>query len=145
MRAMNAVTSQLETVEWDMNESDVESDRRIAVRHIACFPAHIDDGASRLRTAVIRDLSVVGTLLLTRATFNTGDRLKLNLYLTPDLSAPVYREGRVVRFERRRPEVAGVWPHSVAVEFDAPLHGFEETIRQVAENQARMGLHPDPT
>lgn len=120
---------------------DHESDRRIAVRHIACFPAHIDGGEEmRLRTAVIRDLSATGTLLLTRAILNVGDRVKLNLYLTQDLSAPCLREGRVVRFEKRPPSVAGVWPHSVAVAFDDPLDGFDEVITEVAARQKRLGF-----
>ena len=126
-----------------LDEVDLDNERRIAVRHIACFPAHIDGGEARLRTAVIRDLSVTGVRLLTRAVLEPGSRVKLNLYLTSDLAAPCFREGRVVRFERRAAELAGVWPHSVAVEFDEPLTGLEETIRGVAEQQARMGLHRD--
>jgi hypothetical protein len=124
-----------------VDEGDAENERRIAVRHIACFPAHIDGGEARLRTAVIRDLSVTGTRLLTRAVLEPGTQVKLNLYLTSDLSAPCFRLGRVVRFERRSSEISGVWPHSVAVEFDEPLTGLEETIRGVAEQQARMGLY----
>jgi hypothetical protein len=109
---------------------------------MACFPAHIEGGETRLRTAVIRDLSVHGTLLLTRAPFQVGDRVKLNLYLTADLSAPCLREGRVVRFVRRPPETASIWPHSVAVEFDEPLNGFEDTIAKVAQHQAKLGIRP---
>jgi hypothetical protein len=124
-------------------EDDLEGERRIAVRHIACFPAHIEGDETRLRTAVLRDLSVTGTLLLTRAVFKPGDRVKLNLYLTADLSAPCLRSGRVVRFERRADEVAQIWPHRVAIEFDEPLHGYEDTIARVAEQQARSGLRPE--
>jgi hypothetical protein len=121
---------------------ETESERRIAVRHFACFPVHIDDGAGRKRTAVIRDLSVNGTLLLTRAVLAVGDRVSLNLYLTGDTETPIVAEGRVVRFERRSPEITTIWPNSVAVQFDAPIPEHEEAIRQLADHQAAMGLRP---
>lgn len=121
---------------------DERDDRRLGVRHFACFPVHIDDGVNRKRTAVIRDLSVTGTLLLTRAVMNVGDTVSLSLYLTPDTERPVLATGRVVRFENRGRDYTSIWPNSLAVQFDEPLAQHEEAIKAVADHQASMGLRP---
>jgi len=119
-----------------------DSERRVAARHFACFPVHIDDGGGRKRTAVIRDLSVTGTLLLTRAVLKVGDQVHLSLYLTPDTTQPVNAVGTIVRFEPRARDLTSIWPNSVAVQFDQPLEEHEEAIRQVADHQATLGLMP---
>lgn len=119
-----------------------ESERRLATRHFACFPVHIESGEGRKRTAVIRDLSVTGTLLLTRAVLSVGDVVNLSLYLTADTTHPVTATGRVVRFEPRARDLTSIWPNSVAVQFEAPLDAHEEAIRRVAEHQASLGLKP---
>jgi hypothetical protein len=123
-------------------KDDRDSDRRIAIRHFACFPVHIDDGVSRKRTAVIRDLSVTGTLLLTRAVLKVGDRVSLSLYISSDTTSPVVTNGRVVRFEKRGRDFTSIWPNSIAVQFDESLTEHEEAIKRVAEHQAEMGLRP---
>ena len=124
----------------DDKESDAEgpeSERRRDLRHLACFPAHLHTGEGVARSALIRDLSVSGALLLTRARFKVGDRVKLTLYLNDGLEVyPI--EGSVVREERRSVDLAHPWTKSVAVKFDRLLADLEPQIKALADHQARM-------
>src|SRR5262245_19083466 len=102
----------------DRDEADAGSDRRGDPRHLACFPAHVEVGETGVaRTALIRDLSVSGALLLTRAKVKVGDVVKLSLYLKEGLD-PVTLSSRVVREERRIAELVHPWTKAVAVQFE---------------------------
>jgi hypothetical protein len=115
------------------------SDRRAAVRHLACFPAEIDAGKGAI-IAIIRDLSLSGALLLTRARFQVGDSVKLSLYILDD-SSPRVVSGKIMRFERRGSDYSDVWPNSVGIKFDETLQDCEAEIKAVAEQQARSGVN----
>jgi hypothetical protein len=115
------------------------SDRRIALRHQAFFPAEVDVGNGVKRAAMIRDLSVTGVLMLTVARVNIGDDIILYLYLTGDLNKAREVKGRVVRDERRSVEMSDMWPYALAVQFDEPFPESElEDVRVLAERQARL-------
>jgi hypothetical protein len=115
------------------------SDRRVALRHQAFFPAEVDVGNGIKRTAMIRDLSVTGVLMLTAARVNIGDDVTLQLYLTGDPNKAREVKGRVVRDERRSLEVSDLWPYSVAIQFAEPFPENElEDVRALAEKQARL-------
>jgi len=116
------------------------SERRTAMRHMAVFPAHVDTGTGNKRTAVIRDLSVSGALLLTRARVKIGDEVTLSLYLTGDPNVSKEVKGRVVRDVRRSIEVSDIWPFAVAVHFDEPFTDIEPDVKALAEKQAHLGL-----
>lgn len=114
------------------------SDRRIALRHQAFFPAEVDVGTGVKRAAMIRDLSVTGVLMMTVARVNIGDDVLLHLYLTGDPNKPREVKGRVVRDEKRSVEVSDMWPYAVAVQFDEPFPESElEDVRALAEKQAQ--------
>lgn len=118
-----------------MGDERRDSERRRAVRHFACFPAHIREGEGVQRTAIIRDLSVTGALLLTRARLKVGAQLSLALYVT-NPEQPHAATGKVLRAEHR---VDGVlWPYLVAVHFDTPLNGLEPEIQALAAHQANI-------
>ncbi|WP_170319307.1 PilZ domain-containing protein [Polyangium spumosum] len=121
------------------------SDRRTALRHSAVFPAHVDTGNGNKRTAVIRDLSVSGALLLTRARVKIGDEVTLSLYLTGDPNQAQEVKGRVVRDERRSVEVSDIWPYAVAIRFNEPFEAIEPDVKALAEKQANLGLTPKET
>src|SRR5215510_10768391 len=113
----------------DSIDSGPPSDRRVGTRHLACFAAEIQmERWNGARTAVIRDLSVTGALLLTGAKLKIGDQVALNLYILGDETMHTVT-GKVVRYERRDPATAGLWPFSVGVHFDAPLHELEAQIK----------------
>src|SRR4051812_30203828 len=98
----------------NIDDEGPESERRRDLRHLACFPAHLHTAEGVARSALIRDLSVSGALLLTRARFKVGDRIKLTLYLSDGIELyPI--EGSVVREERRTAELAHPWTKSIAV------------------------------
>lgn len=114
------------------------SDRRAGTRHLACFAAEIQmERWNGARTAVIRDLSVTGALLLTGAKVQIGDQVSLNLYISGDDTMHTVT-GKVVRKERRDPSSAGLWPFSVGVQFDVTLTELEEQIKEVAARQAAL-------
>jgi len=116
------------------------SERRTATRHLAVFPAHVDTGTGNKRTAVIRDLSVSGALLLTRARVKIGDEVTLSLYLTGDPNLAREVKGRVVRDERRSVEVSDIWPYAVAIQFHEPFEDIEPDVKALAEKQAGLGV-----
>lgn len=113
------------------------SDRRGDPRHLACFPAHLETDQGVQRNALIRDLSVSGALLLTRAKIALGDPVKLSLYLKEG-EEPTIVSAKVVRHERRSIEVAHPWTKAVAVQFDTPLTDLEADVMELAERQALL-------
>ncbi len=121
------------------------SDRRAGIRHLACFAAEIQmERWNGARTAVIRDLSVTGALLLTGARAQIGDQVTLNLYVLGDETMHTVT-GRIVRYERRDPATSGMWPFSLGVQFDAPLTELEDQIKEVAARQAALLGRKDAT
>jgi hypothetical protein len=123
------------------SETGTPSERRADVRHLACFPAHVEVREGDARTALIRDLSVTGARLLTRAVVDVGQRVKLSLHLKeypPGESPQRVVQGVVVRDERREPEVSYPWPYTVAVKFDTPVPDLEAEVRTLAERQAEL-------
>jgi len=122
----------------DPADSSPPSDRRAGTRHLACFAAELQmERWNGARTAVIRDLSVTGALLLTGARVQVGEEVSLNLYIRGDEQMHTVA-GRIVRMERRDPATAGLWPFSVGVHFDAPLSDLEDQIKEVAARQAAL-------
>jgi hypothetical protein len=115
------------------------SERRVALRHHAFFPAEVDLGNGAKRTAMIRDLSVTGAMMMTRARVNIGDEITLYMYLTGDPNQSREVKGRVVRDERRSVEMSDLWPYAVAVHFAEPFPENElADVRELAEKQARL-------
>src|SRR6185369_12465198 len=94
-------------------------------------------GGGVQRSALIRDLSVGGALLLTRAKLQVGDRVMLTLYLREGLEAFTV-DGKVVREEKRPPEMVHPWTHCAAVQFDEHHKEFEEEAKALAERQAAL-------
>lgn len=121
------------------------SDRRAGRRHLACFAAEIQmDRWNGARTAIIRDLSVTGALLLTSAKVQVGESVTLNLYIMGDETMHTV-SGKIVRHERRDPATAGLWAYSIGIHFDAPLSELETQIKVVAARQAALLGRKDST
>jgi Tfp pilus assembly protein PilZ len=118
-------------------EADDADDRRRDFRHLACFPAHLHAGQGIARSALIRDLSVSGAHLLTRARFKVGDPIELSLYLDdrPDAHKVA---AHVVRVERRTGDRAHPWTMSLGVRFDAALTEIEPQVKALADRQAAL-------
>jgi hypothetical protein len=120
------------------------SERRLDPRHLACFPAHLETAEGVPRSALIRDLSVSGALLLTRAKLRVGDTVKLSLYLREGIE-PFATTAYVVREERRPSEMVHPWTKAVAVQFENPIAELEPEARALADRQAAIsGRRPGP-
>ena len=112
------------------------AERRVEKRELACFPAHIQmDDAQR--TALIRDVSMKGASILTRAKLVEGQSIKLLLYMDKDTKNPREVHGTVVRFEVR-PSDLTTWRYTAGIQFDEPLTGCEDLIKTLAERQAKV-------
>src|SRR6185437_7336028 len=123
--------------EGEPEEEDLPEDRRIDARHLACFPAYVEVVEGVQRSALIRDLSVSGALLLTRARLAIGDTVKLSLHLREGLP-PRAITARVVREEKRPSEMVHPWTKSIAVCFDEPIPELEEEAKALADRQAAL-------
>lgn len=126
-----------------INNSDSQppsstGERRRHVRHLACFPAYLER-AGVTRSAIIRDMSVHGAMLLTRAQLQPGERLTLQLYIVDNMREPVLATARVVRTDVWG-DGTGLWRYTVGVEFDAPVSAYERQIKELAARQAQQGL-----
>jgi len=110
-------------------------DRRRGARHLACFPIQERIGDAKPRTAMIRELSVVGAQILTQTKREPGTELSLSLYLEEG-AEPRDVTSKVVRCERRTD--GGVWPYLTVVEFLAPLTELETEIKELAEQQEKV-------
>jgi len=110
-------------------------DRRRGTRHLACFPIQERTGDAKPRTAMIRELSVVGAQILTQTKREPGAELSLSLYIE-DGEQPRDVRGKVIRCERRTD--GGVWPYLTVVEFHAPLTDLEAEIKVLAEQQEKI-------
>src|SRR5271156_1820061 len=106
----------------DGHDSLTPSERRLGVRHFACFPAHVHKPDGARRTAMILDMSVSGALLVVRTSLKVDDRVSLNRD-GPGAPAPRPRPppARVVRAEPLEPKAVGPWTHKMGVQFDKPL------------------------
>jgi hypothetical protein len=116
--------------------ADQTDERRADARHFACFPTTVETGQGSPRTALIRDLSVSGALLLTQIPLPVGQAVTLALYL--DGETPRVVTGQVVRDERRHLKVSHPWTHSVGVKFDDPLEDLDTEIKDLAARQAKL-------
>jgi hypothetical protein len=119
------------------------SERRIGVRHFACFPAHVERPDGVKRAAMITQLSVSGGLLVVRTRLQAGDQVSLQLFLTGQPDSPTRAtRARIVRVEALDAKAFGPWSHKVAVQFEQPLTDFEDEIKALAERQRQLGLIP---
>ncbi len=130
------------------DEAPPSSDRRRAMRHVACFPTHVErpdekhDSEDDKITALISDLAETGTLLLMRKPgFKIGDELRLELHVL--LEGPETRivTGRVVRLEPLPDERAYLWTHQVGVDFHERIELTPDEIEAMAKRQEPFRKH----
>ena len=128
----------------EIRSSMTPSERRIGVRHFACFPAHVAKPQGQRGLAMIHDLSVSGAQLVVRAQLEVGDALSLQLYVTgdPEDSRTRSTRARVVRIEPLEASARGAWTHRGSVQFDEPLRDFEAEIKALEARQLQIGLRP---
>ena len=114
------------------------ADRRSEERMQACFPATLELHNGVAQTAVLRDASVSGALLLTRARAEIGSPVHMKLYFDGQPEHGREVTGKVVRCTQRPFELSTLWTFEVAVEFNEPLRDCEEELRALAQLQAQI-------
>ena len=110
------------------------SDRRNALRHLACGLAFIDREEGTPRRALISDISTTGALLLTRADLSAGEQIALTLHILPNQPA-LETIATVVRVGERPAALAEVWRFDAAVHFEPALPVDEKLLAEVAARQ----------
>jgi hypothetical protein len=102
-------------------------DRRGPFRQRGWFAARVaNDGEES--TTVTQDVSEGGVLLVSRKPMSVGDTVKLSLHVDPANEPPWMLRGRVVRAQPNNADPGGLWPHKVAIAFDAPVPALVESV-----------------
>lgn len=113
---------------------DDKSERRAAARHNVYIGAEIDASGGPVRSAITRDGSATGLLLLTRAKLEVGQRVRINVFLNEGEQKSVH--ARVVRQEPLDSEENVLWREKVAVEIEEPDADLAAKLESLAEQQA---------
>jgi hypothetical protein len=111
-----------------------ESDRRAAERHAVYIGAEIDVGNGPVRSAITRDGSATGLLLLTRAKVEIGQVVKINVFLSEGESRTL--SARVVRQDPLDAEENALWRQKVAVEMSEADPDLAAKLADLARHQA---------
>jgi hypothetical protein len=112
-----------------------DEDRRAAQRHNVYIGAEIDAGEGPVRSAITRDASARGLLLLTRAKLDVGQRVKINVFLSEGESRSVH--ARVVRQDSLDAEENALWRQKMAVEIEPPDEQLALRLIELAAQQAK--------
>jgi hypothetical protein len=116
------------------------SDRRRALRHVACFPSIIEHGGSEKMTTMIADLGDGGALLFARnPDVRVGDEVSLELHVALDGGAARLATGRVVRVAALPDERVSLWTHQVGVEFHELFALSDAEVAALDERQLPFG------
>jgi hypothetical protein len=122
------------------SEAPPSSDRRRALRRVACFPSYVEHPGEDRATAIIADVAETGALLLMRRPeAKVGDEIRVELYVELDVKRPRNVTGRVVRVEALPDERTSLWTHQVAVEFAEPIALSAAEIESLEKRQAPFG------
>lgn len=111
-----------------------QSDRRAARRHAVYIGAEIDTGDGPVRSAITRDGSATGLLLLTRAKLEVGQEIKINVFLSEGESRTVV--ARVVRQDPLDAEENALWRQKMAVEMIEADPDLAHKLAELAAHQA---------
>jgi hypothetical protein len=123
-----------------MNVSD--SERRRSPRHRAYLAAEVVLDTDIERSAVTKDVSETGLLLLTRARLVEGQPVKLKIHRPGEEDQPLVLSGKVVRRERLSQDEIGTWREKVAFVFDEPQPDLAREFRALSERQSRTSSAP---
>lgn len=115
--------------------ADEGNERRTAARHNVYIGAEIDGGNGPVRSAITRDGSATGLLLLTRAKLEVGQSVRINVFLREGESHAIH--ARVVRQEPLDSEENALWRQKMAVEMEKPDPELAKKLEELAAQQAK--------
>ena len=113
-------------------------ERRKRSRHSAYLPAELVVEGATPRTAITKDISELGLLLLTRADLDRGKSVVLRIHLPGDEMRSVDVPGKVIRQEELADEEKGIWRNKVAFTFDSAHPDVAQEFQKLAEEQAKI-------
>jgi hypothetical protein len=90
------------------------------------------------RTAITKDISELGLLLLTRAKLDMAQHVELKIYLPGEEMRSVQVGGKVVRCEQLSSEEKGIWRDKVAFSFDERQPELAQEFETLAAEQAKV-------
>ena len=113
-------------------------ERRRGARHSVYLAAELVVEGATPRTAITKDISELGLLLLTRTNLNRGDDVVVKIYLPGDELRSVEVRGKVVRLEELADEERGIWRNKVAFTFDKLQPDVAQEFKEFATEQAKL-------
>ena len=115
-----------------------DSERRRAARVNVFLGAELETEEGRTTSAVSRDASATGILLLTRANVDAGSTIKLHVVRMDQSAPPITVAGRVVRSEPLDEDERLVWTRKLAVALDNPPPELIEEMELFAQRQREL-------
>jgi hypothetical protein len=103
-------------------------EKREYARHQIWFPVTVEAEHKKL-LAVCRDASPGGLMISSAATIEVGAKVKATFRVTPESKEHVIA-GSILRIETNRDDPQGMWPHRIAIEFDAVVADIEPILQQ---------------
>lgn len=113
-------------------------DRRRGARHHVYLAAELGFDGAPGSTAITKDVSAQGLLVLTRVRLEPEQPIRLRVYLPGDEDRVAVVSGRVVRRETLAPDERGTWREKVALAFDEPQDSLADEFAALAAEQARI-------
>jgi hypothetical protein len=114
------------------------NERRSGPRHQAYLSAEVVVNEDIARSAVTKDVSKIGLLLLTRAKLTEGQVVKLKIHRPGEEDRPLELSGTVVRRQPLGPDEIGTWREKVAFVFHEEQPDLAKEFAALAEKQARL-------
>ena len=114
-------------------------ERRANARYDIWLPLEID--VLREGIAVSHDASKNGMLIVTASQPDVGTKVVITFRLPPGETSSRSVKATVVRVGPNEKDPNGIWPHAVAVQFEAPVPELE-TLLQLTETPARKSQPP---
>jgi len=113
-------------------------ERRQISRHSLYLAAELVVEGTTPRTAITKDISKIGLLLLTRASLGRGDSVVVRIHLPGDDMRSIDVPGKVVRLEPLTDEERGIWRNKVAFSFDTEQPDIAQEFEKLAADQAKV-------
>ncbi|MGZ3419676.1 MAG: PilZ domain-containing protein [Polyangiales bacterium] len=110
-------------------------DRRSAPRMQVFLAAEIETKDGRVRSAVSRDASATGLLLLTRGELTAGETVKLHILRADQNAEPIQASGKVIRSEPLDEEEALIWRHKLAIALEDPPEALIDEMKLFSAKQ----------
>jgi hypothetical protein len=118
--------------------SDKDSDRRATKRQPVYLGVELVTSDGSVQSALTKNASDGGLLLLSRAKIAPDDRVELRVLEAGTGKVLVPVSGRVVRREELSEEESCIWTAKVAVALDEPFGDVYQKLEELGQTQAKI-------